>query len=73
MSGKLSCPVLRGGESGDARTLPDRAKSVIELRNITPTFRISKCSIKRLRFQGKNAIVKELPIVDLSENWKASL
>jgi hypothetical protein len=23
MSWKLSCPVLRGGESGDARTLPD--------------------------------------------------
>jgi hypothetical protein len=23
MSAKVSCPVLRGGESGDARTLPD--------------------------------------------------
>jgi len=26
MSWKLSCPVLRGGESGDARTLPDNRK-----------------------------------------------
>jgi hypothetical protein len=24
MSAKVSCPVLRGGESGDARTLPDK-------------------------------------------------
>ena len=34
MSWKLSCPVLRGGESGDARTLPDinqkRARKRIE-------------------------------------------
>jgi hypothetical protein len=29
MSWKLSCPVLRGGESGDARTLPD----VFDLRD----------------------------------------
>jgi hypothetical protein len=27
MSWKLSCPVLRGGESGDARTLPDEVAS----------------------------------------------
>jgi hypothetical protein len=26
MSAKVSCPVLRGGESGDARTLPDDAR-----------------------------------------------
>ncbi len=28
MSAKVSCPVLRGGESGDARTLPDNQQSL---------------------------------------------
>jgi hypothetical protein len=30
MSWKLSCPVLRGGESGDARTLPDLFSNLIQ-------------------------------------------
>ncbi len=40
MSWKLSCPVLRGGESGDARTLPDinqtRARKRIETKHQVP-------------------------------------
>jgi hypothetical protein len=35
MSWKLSCPVLRGGESGDARTLPDYLEETDLNKSIT--------------------------------------
>ena len=35
MSWKLSCVVLRGGESGDARTLPDQVALVRESLSLT--------------------------------------
>jgi hypothetical protein len=31
MSWKLSCPVLRGGENGDAQTLPDKTPMRVRL------------------------------------------
>ena len=47
MSAKVSCPVLRGGESGDARTLPDN-HGIQSVNNLT------MLATKHVAIQGMN-------------------